>query len=77
MPPAIENPRPAGTPRAPVPATPGAPGTPPAVRSRYRLATRALEWVLTPEWDVEHFVTSRDGRRQSDYASYGFCYGTS
>jgi dipeptidyl aminopeptidase/acylaminoacyl peptidase len=32
--------------------------------ARYRLATRALEWVLTPEWDVEPFVTSRDGRRQ-------------
>ncbi|HEX6122983.1 MAG TPA: S9 family peptidase [Ktedonobacterales bacterium] len=32
--------------------------------ARYDLTTRALEWVLTPDWDVEHFALSRDGRRQ-------------
>jgi dipeptidyl aminopeptidase/acylaminoacyl peptidase len=32
--------------------------------ARYHLASRMLDWVLAPEWDVEHFAISRDGRRQ-------------
>lgn len=31
--------------------------------ARYSLQSDALEWVLTPEWDVEHLELSRDGRR--------------
>jgi dipeptidyl aminopeptidase/acylaminoacyl peptidase len=31
--------------------------------ARYALEARALEWVLAPDWDVEHLAASRDGRR--------------
>ena len=31
--------------------------------ARYMLADDAMEWVLTPEWDVEQVVLSADGRR--------------
>jgi dipeptidyl aminopeptidase/acylaminoacyl peptidase len=31
--------------------------------ARYRLGSDTLEWVLTPEWDVEHLDLSHDGRR--------------
>ena len=31
--------------------------------ARYMLADGAMEWVLTPEWDVEQVTLSADGRR--------------
>lgn len=31
--------------------------------ARYMLATDTVEWVLTPEWDVEQVALSADGRR--------------
>ncbi|MGZ3716629.1 MAG: hypothetical protein ACXVA4_14510, partial [Ktedonobacterales bacterium] len=31
--------------------------------ARYHLGSDTLEWVLTPEWDVEHLDLSHDGRR--------------
>lgn len=31
--------------------------------ARYMLADDTIEWVLTPEWDVEQVVLSADGRR--------------
>lgn len=29
--------------------------------ARYTIATNTLDWILTPDWDVEHAAVSRDG----------------
>lgn len=39
--------------------------------ARYTLASGKIEWVLAPDWDIEHFALSRDGRRMVWSANEG------